>query len=188
MAATNGVVRIAAMSDVHCGKESVGSLAPVFAQVATQADVLVLCGDLTNFGKTSEAEILVRAIHAVAREHLATVGDLVDVDGTDVPSLLASLSDADALVHLRAFMHEAMGDDASDPQWVETCRDALVRRLGEPDRFASPHAGGGEEHPQRVEAVAVHRGCRQERPRGCRVPASARWSPPRCSARSRAAR
>ena len=45
--------------------------------------------------------------------------------------------DADALVHLRALMFEAMGADASDPTWVEACRLALVRRLGERDRFAA---------------------------------------------------
>ncbi len=37
-------------------------------------------------------------IHAVAREHIQAVADIVDVDGTDVPALLASLPDADALV------------------------------------------------------------------------------------------
>ncbi len=37
-------------------------------------------------------------IHAVAREHLAAVGTIVDVDGTDLPALLAELRDADALV------------------------------------------------------------------------------------------
>jgi D-3-phosphoglycerate dehydrogenase len=37
-------------------------------------------------------------IHAVAREHLGSVGNLVDVDGTDVPALLKEVHDADALV------------------------------------------------------------------------------------------
>ncbi len=37
-------------------------------------------------------------IHAVAREHIQAVADIVDVDGTDLPALLASLPDADALV------------------------------------------------------------------------------------------
>lgn len=37
-------------------------------------------------------------IHAVAREHIQAVADIVDVDGTDLAALLASLPDADALV------------------------------------------------------------------------------------------
>ena len=67
MAATNGVVRIAAMSDVHCGKESGGTLQAVFAQVATQADVLVLCGDLTDYGLPDEARLLTRELGAALR-------------------------------------------------------------------------------------------------------------------------
>ena len=38
------------------------------------------------------------AIHPIARDELASQADLVDVDGTDEPALLASLPDADALV------------------------------------------------------------------------------------------
>lgn len=37
-------------------------------------------------------------IHAVAREQLAAVGNLVDVDGTNVQALLEAVADADALV------------------------------------------------------------------------------------------
>lgn len=37
-------------------------------------------------------------IHAVAREHIQAVADIVDVDGTDLPALLGVLHDADALV------------------------------------------------------------------------------------------
>ncbi len=43
-----GVVRIAAMSDVHYSRTSGGSLQPVFQQIAESADLLVLCGDLTD--------------------------------------------------------------------------------------------------------------------------------------------
>lgn len=37
-------------------------------------------------------------IHAVAREQLAAVGNIVDVDGTDTPALLEAVHDTDALV------------------------------------------------------------------------------------------
>ncbi|HEX6632194.1 MAG TPA: metallophosphoesterase, partial [Gemmatimonadaceae bacterium] len=57
---TNDVVRIAAMSDLHCGKESVGTLHATFAQAAQEADVLVLCGDLTDYGLADEARLLVK--------------------------------------------------------------------------------------------------------------------------------
>ena len=49
----------------------------------------------------------------------------------------AEVRDADALVRLRAHMHEAMGVDPQVPGWAEACRTALERRLAEPDRFAA---------------------------------------------------
>ena len=49
----------------------------------------------------------------------------------------AGVRDVDALVSLRAQMHEAMGDDPNVPGWAAACRAALVRRLVEPDRFAA---------------------------------------------------
>src|SRR5205085_811356 len=38
------------------------------------------------------------AIHPGAREHLAANAELVDVDGTDVPALLAAVAEAEALI------------------------------------------------------------------------------------------
>ena len=42
MAMTPGIVRIAAMSDIHVSKTGQGALASVFAQVSERADVLVM--------------------------------------------------------------------------------------------------------------------------------------------------
>jgi Icc-related predicted phosphoesterase len=55
-----GVVRIAAMSDVHYSRTSGGSLQPVFQQIAESADLLVLCGDLTDYGLAEEARLLAK--------------------------------------------------------------------------------------------------------------------------------
>ncbi len=48
----------------------------------------------------------------------------------------ATVDDAAELTRLRALMYEAMGIDASAPEWQTSCHDAFVRRLTEPDRFA----------------------------------------------------
>jgi Icc-related predicted phosphoesterase len=58
-------VRVAAVSDVHVSKTSQGSLAPLFAQIAEHADVLVLGGDLTDYGLPEEARILVKELGAL---------------------------------------------------------------------------------------------------------------------------
>ena len=57
-------VRIAAVSDIHCDRRSQGALQPLFAQVAEQADVLLLPGDLTDYGLAEEAHILVKELTA----------------------------------------------------------------------------------------------------------------------------
>src|SRR5688500_4053798 len=58
MATARDVVRIAAMGDVHYSRTSAGALQTVFQQVTESADVLVLCGDLTDYGLAEEAKVL----------------------------------------------------------------------------------------------------------------------------------
>jgi Icc-related predicted phosphoesterase len=58
MANSDGKVRVAAIGDLHVMEDSVAPYRELFIEISGVADVLVLCGDLTNFGKTSEAEIL----------------------------------------------------------------------------------------------------------------------------------
>jgi Icc-related predicted phosphoesterase len=53
------VVRVAAVGDLHCTKLSQGHYRELFAAAAEQADVLVLCGDLTDYGLPEETEILI---------------------------------------------------------------------------------------------------------------------------------
>jgi len=52
-------MRLAAMADLHYGRTSRGALAETFARAAEAADVVALCGDLTDYGLPEEAEILV---------------------------------------------------------------------------------------------------------------------------------
>jgi Icc-related predicted phosphoesterase len=62
MATTKQRVRIAAVSDLHCTRTSQGTFQPLFAQVNGRADVLVLCGDLTDHGLPEEAHVLAREL------------------------------------------------------------------------------------------------------------------------------
>ena len=54
----DSTVTIAAIGDLHVTETSVSPFRELFVELSDKADVLVLCGDLTNFGKTHEAEIL----------------------------------------------------------------------------------------------------------------------------------
>lgn len=60
-------LRIAATADVHYGKHSKGKMQDLFAQVSRDADVLLLCGDLTDYGLAEEAELLAADIRAHLR-------------------------------------------------------------------------------------------------------------------------
>ena len=72
---TGTVVRIAAAADLHCTKTSVGQVAPLLARMAEAADVLLLGGDLTDFGLPEEAHILARELNAVKIPVLAVLGN-----------------------------------------------------------------------------------------------------------------
>jgi Icc-related predicted phosphoesterase len=60
-------LRIAAMADLHYGKHSRGSLHDLFAEISAKADVLILCGDLTDYGLAEEAEGLVADLRGAVR-------------------------------------------------------------------------------------------------------------------------
>lgn len=59
-------VRIAAVADVHYGREAAGRLRPFFEQLPQRADILLLGGDLTDFGLPEEVDILVRDLAGAA--------------------------------------------------------------------------------------------------------------------------
>ena len=69
-------LRIAATADLHYGKHSRGTLHEEFAQISRSADLLLLCGDLTDYGLPDEAEALVADIRAAVRiPMLAVLGN-----------------------------------------------------------------------------------------------------------------
>ena len=51
-------MRVAAVGDLHVGEATEHSYRDLFERVSDDADVLCLCGDLTNYGKTPEVERL----------------------------------------------------------------------------------------------------------------------------------
>jgi Icc-related predicted phosphoesterase len=72
---TDEAVRIAAMGDLHYTKTSHGTLQPIFAQAADSADILLLCGDLVDYGLPEETEILVKELSVVKIPILAVLGN-----------------------------------------------------------------------------------------------------------------
>jgi Icc-related predicted phosphoesterase len=60
-------LRIAAVADLHVKKTGNESLQTLFAAASEQADVLLLCGDLTDYGLVEEAKNLARELTASLR-------------------------------------------------------------------------------------------------------------------------
>jgi Icc-related predicted phosphoesterase len=56
--------RLAAVGDLHVKKTSQGALQPLLCPVNEQADLLLLCGDLTDYGLPEEAHILAEELRA----------------------------------------------------------------------------------------------------------------------------
>jgi Icc-related predicted phosphoesterase len=69
------VVRLAAAGDLHCTTESRGHLQEMFAQASSEADLIALCGDLTDYGLVVEAEVLAGELAAATVPVLAVLGN-----------------------------------------------------------------------------------------------------------------
>lgn len=57
-----GTVRIAAVGDLHCTKTSHGVFQPLLTKINESADILILCGDLTDYGTAEEAHTLAKEL------------------------------------------------------------------------------------------------------------------------------
>jgi Icc-related predicted phosphoesterase len=68
-------VRLAALADLHCARNSQGVFQPLLAQASAAADILVLCGDLTDHGLPEEAQVLVKEMGGVRVPVIAILGN-----------------------------------------------------------------------------------------------------------------
>lgn len=70
-----GSLRLAAVGDLHVGENAERPYRELFARISQEADALALCGDLTNFGKTREAEILAEDLLACTIPVVGVLGN-----------------------------------------------------------------------------------------------------------------
>jgi Icc-related predicted phosphoesterase len=70
---SRSAVRIAAVGDLHCSKNSRGLIRPLFENCDQFADVLVLCGDLTDYGLPEEADLLVEELSRASKLPIVAV-------------------------------------------------------------------------------------------------------------------
>lgn len=69
------MTRIAAVGDLHCTRGSRGALQDLFVRASSEADVICLCGDLTDYGLVEEAEILADELASASVPIVAVIGN-----------------------------------------------------------------------------------------------------------------
>ncbi|MBD0285382.1 MAG: metallophosphoesterase [Flavisolibacter sp.] len=68
-------MKIAAVGDIHVRETDHGKWIDYFKEVSKQADVLIICGDLTDTGDEVEAQILIEELKACTIPVVAVLGN-----------------------------------------------------------------------------------------------------------------
>ncbi len=66
-------IRLAAVGDLHFGRNSAGQLQPLLSQMAQAADIVLLLGDLTDYGLPEEAALLAKELVALVKVPMVAV-------------------------------------------------------------------------------------------------------------------
>lgn len=82
--------RVAVLSDLHCAKNSQGAFQPLLASIREAADLLLVAGDLTDYGLPEEAQVLVRELTSLRLPVVAVLGnhDLESGKATEIKLIL----------------------------------------------------------------------------------------------------
>jgi Icc-related predicted phosphoesterase len=91
-------VRIAAVGDIHCTRKSAGQLRALFADAAAHADVLLLCGDVVDYGLAEEAQVLAAELQAGLRIPAVAVLGNHEWESQQVEQVRQILCDAGVIV------------------------------------------------------------------------------------------
>ena len=95
MAVTRDFIRLAAVGDLHYGKGSRGQLQPLFNAIArVEADILLLLGDLTDYGIPDEAVELARELTSGIKIPIIGVLGNHDFEGGAVSEITRILTES----------------------------------------------------------------------------------------------
>lgn len=75
MAAEGAGLRVACLADIHVGDTQKHPYRELFNEIAQNADVLALAGDLTNLGAVKEAEVLAEDLSACSIPKVGVLGN-----------------------------------------------------------------------------------------------------------------
>lgn len=75
MAQKDKTTRIAAVGDIHVKEQDKGKWSKFFCTIAERADVLLICGDLTDTGRPEEAAVLIEELQTCEVPVVAVLGN-----------------------------------------------------------------------------------------------------------------
>jgi uncharacterized protein len=75
MPAKSDLLTFAAIGDLHVKEDRTSFVRELFAEVSTKAELLVLCGDLTDIGKPREAQALAEDLRACSIPVVGVLGN-----------------------------------------------------------------------------------------------------------------
>jgi Icc-related predicted phosphoesterase len=101
-------LRVAAVADIHVKKASHSAMEPLFRYASQNADVLLLCGDLTDYGLPEEARILAKDITAHLKIPVLAVYGNHDFESGKEAEITDILTDVGVVV-LDGDAHEIRG-------------------------------------------------------------------------------
>jgi Icc-related predicted phosphoesterase len=90
--------RLAAVGDLHVTRKSGGVWQPIFAQANERADVLLLAGDLTDYGLPEEAHLLVGELSRTVKIPVVAVLGNHDYESGKEDQVRGILTDAGVVV------------------------------------------------------------------------------------------
>jgi Icc-related predicted phosphoesterase len=90
----NEHLRIAAVADIHVKKTGPGNLQPLFAAASAEADVMLLCGDLTDYGLVEEAKVLAKEVTTSLRIPAIAVLGNHDFESGKAEEIVKIMTDA----------------------------------------------------------------------------------------------
>src|SRR5258708_6194888 len=127
-------VRIAAIGDLHVSRHSQGTFQPLFSQISDDADVLLLCGDFTDYGLPDEARVLARELTAAMKVPVIAVLGNHDYEGGKAQEIREILAGAGVTV-LDGEATEVPGSARSSAS-----RCCITPRCARPSRASPPRS------------------------------------------------
>src|SRR5580765_5638737 len=132
-------MRIAATADLHYSAQTLGILKEQFGRVRDEADVLVVAGDLTNFGRPEEMEPLLSVLVRLRIPTIAVLGNHDYECGKEADLIRMMTSEGIKVLDGTGYERDGVGF-AGTKGFIGGFGRGVLTAFGEPEIKAFVHA------------------------------------------------